>query len=94
MHRIPLYVPPYLLDQAKEKEFQEIEKQLQALDISKALDCDKYDEMRDKQQKLGKVSHIFAHYLKEGSHPVYLHVQILADYSTVEDVIETFCEKF
>jgi len=93
-HRIPLYVPPSLLDKAGEKEFQEIEEQLQALDFSKALDRDKYDELRDKQRNLGNVSHIFAHSINEGSRPVFFHAQILADYLTVEEVIETFCEKF
>lgn len=93
-HRIPLYVPPSLLDKTEAEEFKGIEEQMQTLDISKEHERDKYNELFDKQLSLGKVSYFFAHSIDEGSNPVYFHFQILTDFLTVEEVIEKFCEKF
>lgn len=89
-HRIPLYVPPSLLDESEAKEFQDIEEQLQELDISKECDRDKYDELHDAQQDLGVASHFFSHSLSEGCRPAYFHAQVLADFATVEEAIEKF----
>ncbi len=93
-HRIPLYVPPSVLNKTQEKEYQNIEEQIQALGFSEVSDIDKRNALRDTQQSLGKASHFFAHSLSEGSRPVYLHAQVLADYATVEEVIEKFCNNF
>lgn len=93
-HRIPLYVPPSLLNKKEAEEFQNIEEQLQKLDLSKECDREKYDELRDMQQKLGTASHLFAHSLSEGCNPVYFHAQVLADFATVEETIEKFITHF
>lgn len=93
-HRIPLYVPPSLLDKKEAEEFQNIEEQLQALDFSKEYDREKYDELRDSQQSLGTASHFFAHSLSEGCNPAYFHAQVLADFATVEEAIEKFIKHF
>lgn len=93
-HRIPLYVPPSLLNDAEAHVFRDREQQIQKLDLTKEVDRDKYTELYDVQQKLGRVSHIFAHSLNEGSRPVYFHAQVLADFATVEEVIQKFIEHF
>lgn len=93
-HRIPLYVPPVLLNEEEAKKYQEIEKQIQELDFGKQSDRDKYEEQLEVQQQLGKASHLFAHSMNEGSKPVYFHAQVLADFSTVKEVIEKFCKNF
>lgn len=93
-HRIPLYVPPSLLDDAEAQEFRDIEQQIQELDFSKEADRDKYDGLYEAQQKLGRVSRFFAHSLNEGSRPVYFHAQVLADFATIEEVIHKFIKYF
>jgi hypothetical protein len=93
-HRIPLYVPPSVLDNLQGMEFKNIVSQIQALDFSNNEDRKKYDELFEKQKKLGKASLFFAHSINEGSRPVYLHAQIISDYLTVEEIIHKFCEKF
>lgn len=93
-HRIPLYVPPALLNHEETKKYQEIERQIQELGISKESDGDTHDGLSDIQQKLGKASHIFAHSLRVQSKPVFFHAQVLADFATVKEVIEKFCENF
>jgi len=64
-HRIPLYVPPSLLDKAEEEEFYDNEKQIQFLDLRKERDRDKYYALNDKRHKLGRVSYFFAHSLNQ-----------------------------
>lgn len=93
-HRIPLYVPPALFSKDEEKEFQNIEEQIQTLDFSKECDREKYNELRSKQQALGGVSHLFGHSPTEGNRAVYFHAQVLSDYATVEEVINKFCKNF
>ena len=93
-HRIPLYVPPSLLNKEDAKEFQNIEEQLQGLDFSKECDRGKYDELHDAQQKLGTASHFFSHSLTEGCNPAYFHAQVLADFATIEEAIEKFITHF
>ena len=93
-HRIPLYVPPSLLSKAEAKEYQNIDEQIRVLDFTGARDRDRYDELRNTQYALGRACHLFAHSLKEGGRPVYLHAQVFADYATVEEVIDRFCKSF
>lgn len=93
-HRIPLYVPPTLLNKEDEKSFRDIEEQKQNLDFSKETDRKKYDELNDSQKKIGQASHFFSDTLSEGCAPAYIHAQILADFVTVEEVISMFCETF
>jgi len=93
-HRIPLYVPPSLLNDAEAQVFRDREQQIQKLDFTKEADREKYDELHEAQQKLGRVSHFLAHSLNEGSRPVYFHAQVLADFATIEEVIHKFIKHF
>jgi len=93
-HRIPLYVPPSLLNKKETKELHSIEDQLQKLDFSKECDKNRYDELLDAQQNLGTASHFFSHSLSEGCRPIYFHAQVLADFATVEEGIEKFINHF
>ena len=89
-----LYVPPSLLSEAEAKEYQNIAEQMKALGFGQMSDIDKRNELYDSQKNLGRASHFFAHSLNEGSRPVYLHPQVLSDYATVEEVIDSFCKNF
>jgi hypothetical protein len=93
-HRIPLYVPPSVLNKSEENEFKDLEGQIQTLDFWNPADITKYDELCKRQEKLGKASLFFAHSLNEDSRPVYFHAQIIADYLTVEEIIYKFCGNF
>ncbi len=93
-HRIPLYVPPALLNNAETGEFQIIEDKIQKLNFFKESDRTQYDELRRVQSKIGMASHFLAHSLNEGSRPVYFHAQVLADFATIEEVIKKFIKFF
>lgn len=92
-HRIPLYVPPSVLDESQAEDFENIEAEKQTLNLRNFDELTKYDELLEKQKALGKASPFFAHSMHEGSRPVYFHAQIIADYLTVEEIIYKFCEK-
>ena len=93
-HRIPLYVPQALVSKDEKKKIKTIEEQLQELDFSKVCDIDKHNELRNKQQTLGRASHFFGHSPTEGNLAVYFHAQVLSDYATVEEIIDKFCKNF
>ncbi|MFH1769228.1 MAG: hypothetical protein ABH833_01000 [Parcubacteria group bacterium] len=93
-HRIPLYVPPSILNNEQSKEFSDIEAEIQGLDLSHEEDINKWGALLDKQRSLGVASHFFAHSMDEGCRPVYFHAQIIADYLTIDEVINIFCDDF
>lgn len=99
VHRIPLYVPPAALTKKEQDEFREMEKQLwnhglKLWDYSSSEDFLKHDEMIEKQSQLGQACTLFAHSFNEGSKPVFLHAQILADFITIGDIINKYFVDF
>ena len=93
-HRIPLYVPPSLLNSDEEKEYRDIENEKNMLDFSKDQDIEQYEKLSGRQEEIGVASHFFADSLNEGCQPAYFHVQVLADFATVEEILEKFIEYF
>lgn len=93
-HRIPLYVPPAILDQEEAEEFRNIDSEIQSLDLSNEVDIYKWGELLGKQRNLGVASHYFAHSMREGSDLIYFHAQIISDYLTIDEVVNIFCDDF
>lgn len=91
-HRIPLYVPPFVLNREEEKKYRALEDQIHALDLSVSANFAIYDQLREKQKELGRASLFFMHSFDEGSHPRLLHAQVIIDYLTVEEILNSFCE--
>jgi hypothetical protein len=93
-HRIPLYVPPSILNGADQERYRELETKKQSLDFSKGENLGMYDDMLKQQKRLGQASPFFAHSVGEEGRPVFLHAQVIADYATIEEVVNMFCEHF
>jgi hypothetical protein len=93
-HRIPLYVPPSVLNPAEQKKYFELETQIQTLDLTKYENLEIYGAILEQQMILGQASPFFAQSGGEKSRPVFLHTQVLADYATIEEVVTMFCEHF
>lgn len=89
-HRIPLYIPPASLNDEEMLEHQELEKGLMELTCPEAIQQN--DEIYDKQAELGTPCPVFAHSFSEETQPVYMHLQLLADFSTVREITEKFLE--
>jgi hypothetical protein len=93
-HRISLYVPPSILGGTDLEKYREFEAQQQTLDLTKFENLKIYEEIMEQQRQLGQSSPFFAHSYSEDGWPVFLHAQIIADYKTVEEIINMFCKHF
>lgn len=91
-HRIPLYVPPSALNTEEKEEYMALEKKL--WDCSSLEAILKHNEILTKQSQLGRACPFFAHSTNEGSKPLFLHAQVIADFLTIEEVIKIFCDSF
>lgn len=86
-HRIPLYVPPFVLTEEETKRYQTIDAQL--LPLLKAHKFEEYEKLEQERDQLGKFMPWMGHSLAEQG-PVYFHPQILADWFTVEEFSRKF----
>lgn len=93
-HRIPLYVPPAILNKKEQEQYFAIQKEIDELDLSRLENHAIYEKRTSKQKALGQVAPFFAHSLEEGCRPVMLHAQVVCDYLTVEEIISKSCDEF
>lgn len=91
-HRIPAYVPPFTLNREEQEKYLALDAQIHALDIGLYDNLSICDQLREKQKELGKPSLFFTHSFAEGSQPMLLHAQVIIDYMTVEEILNSFCE--
>jgi hypothetical protein len=80
-HRIPLYIPPYVVSEEKFAEY----KQLDAKKYTTASP-DEYQRLTMEQMKLAKFAPWMQHSYEEGSKRIVFHPQVLRDFCTVEEV--------
>jgi hypothetical protein len=92
-HRIPLYVPPFVLLGDEGEKFLALKAQIRELNISVPESSLIYDEIRKMQKALGKPSLVFTHSFHEKSGVVLLHSQVIMDYLTIEEVLDTICDE-
>lgn len=92
-HRIPLYVPPKTLNSDQRSQLDMIEKEIN--DSLKSGNIDTIDRLHSEEDKVGDVCPFFIHSLSESENKyVALHVQIITDFKTVEEIVGKFCEMF
>ncbi|MGA9007791.1 MAG: hypothetical protein WB495_13135 [Xanthobacteraceae bacterium] len=80
-HRIPLYIPPYVISQEKLAEYEQLEAKKYA-----TKNLDEYERLTMEQMKLAKFAPWMQHSYEEGSKRILFHPQILRDFRTVEEV--------
>ena len=86
-HRIPLYIPPYIVSPANEAAYREHQEGMDAAMASG--DYAEYDRLWDAQTALGAFRPWVTHSVGEQQgRPVMLHAQLLADFATVEVVAQ------
>lgn len=83
-HRIPLYVPPYGLAPAQADAFNELE--LRMNEAMKARDYDTHDLLSAEQKKLVRFQPLMLHSFNEDPKLVPFHVQMLADFKTIDQL--------
>lgn len=81
-HRIPLYIPPYVVPDDKLQAYHEFEPRLaEALSRN---DFATHDRLFDEQRALGDFRPYMTHSFEENAGIVRFHPQMLADFNTIE----------
>lgn len=92
-HRIPLYVPPKTLTPEQTSQVKQIEKKITNCYKSYNLDLDMIEKLRKEQDGIGSVCFFVSHAFSEGR-SIFLHAQLIADFNTIEEIVEKYCEMF
>ncbi|MER9456567.1 hypothetical protein [Mesorhizobium sp. M0478] len=90
-HRIPVYIPPKTLSNEDGDEWRRIEEEL--VRAAKAGNFDEYDALFCAQKALGRFEPVVTHSFGENARPVWLHGQMLCDFSTVIEIGEHMLEE-
>ena len=83
-HRIPLYIPPYVIAKPDEAAYRDFEVKMG--EAIKQHQFSEYDRLSIEQLKLGRFRPWVQHSFEEGAKPVVFHPQMLADFSTIDDL--------
>jgi hypothetical protein len=82
-HRIPLYVPPFVISPEKMAEYEEI----QRLKEAAMMDEEEYDRLDAREKSISHFASLMAHSLTEqGNRFIQFHPQMLGDFNLVVEV--------
>jgi hypothetical protein len=90
-HRIPLYIPPYVVATENIDEHNRLERA--AVEALNRPDIQEHDRLRSEQKKLARFRPWMTHSVYEQSPMVVFHGQLLADYNTVDEFGRTMLEE-
>jgi hypothetical protein len=91
-HRIPLYIPPYVIETKDEPAYRELEAQM--AEAAKRGDFKEYDCLSVKQLSLGRFRPWVQHSFEEKAKPVVFHAQMLADFNTIDELAHKMLGEF
>jgi hypothetical protein len=83
-HRIPLYIPPGGVRPKDRAAYDDLE--FRKTTVLGHLNVDEYERLAAEQNKLLVFQPLIMHSFKEATAPYAFHVQILADFATVEEL--------
>jgi hypothetical protein len=90
-HRIPLYIPPYIVTPEAMDEYNKLE---QASDEAlQQADFEEYDRLQSKQKEFGLFRPWMTHSLHESAPAVIFHRQLLQDYLTIDECGQKMLEE-
>jgi hypothetical protein len=87
-HRIPLYIPPYVVPFSQEAKYSQLEEKASRALHRGAIDA--HDQLRREQDALTQFRPWMIHSFGEQSKPVVFHAQIINDFLTVEEIARKF----
>lgn len=87
-HRIPLYIPPYMLDPKDETAYREFEAGKNA--ALQRYDIKKHERLSAAQKKLAFFRPWMTHSFAEKAKHVVFHPQLLADFNTIDELGQKF----
>ena len=90
-HRIPLYIPPYLVRDQDAEAYKQLE--IASLRALSRGDVNEFERLQVEQKKLGFFRPWMTHSIFEGSPQIVFHPQLLADYVTIDEYARTMLEE-
>jgi hypothetical protein len=87
-HRIPLYIPPYVVSPEKDAAYRSLERRLMA-----ETDAVEYERLSAEQKSLATFVPCMMHSYEENAKPVIFHSQMLIDFLTVEEFAKKILEE-
>jgi hypothetical protein len=92
-HRIPLYVPPFMLTAAEAPKWEELDDR-----IWKCMQNQEFEELvrlKREQENLGVICDTFAHSLSElEAKTLHIHAQVLSDGATILELCDVYRASF
>lgn len=90
-HRIPLYVPPYMLTESEVEMEKKLEKELYKNVL--AYKFDEYEKILDEKDSLGRSSPYMTHSETDNSGYIVFHAQLLSDWNTLLQLFDNFMKE-
>lgn len=90
-HRIPLYIPPYIVDPKDVGSFHSLE--ASTAEALKGGDMEEFERLEAEQEKLKVFRPWITHSFREGSAMLVFHAQMLNDFATIHEIGEKFIEE-
>lgn len=92
-HRIPLYVPPYILSKKNGERWKELDAKIAA--CIKNHEFEELEVLKLERDSLGLVCDMFSHSFSEAeSRSIYIHPQLLSDSATILQMGAVYVEHF
>ena len=90
-HRIPLYIPPYLVPDGKLAAYEELGDRM--AEAFKRGQLAEHERLSSEQEALVVFEPYMTHSFEEKAKPVVLHAQMLADFNTIEELGQRMLEE-
>lgn len=82
-HRVPLYIPPYIITPENLTDYARIEEE--SAEALRSLQLDRYEELQKEQRSLGIWRPWMTHSVTEKSPTAVFHPQLIADFRTIDE---------
>lgn len=83
-HRIPLYIPPYVVEANDVATYKDFEAKMMEAGVKG--DFAEYDRLSAEQLRLGRFRPWVQHSFEEGAKPIVFHAQMLTDFDTIDEL--------
>jgi hypothetical protein len=84
-HRIPLYIPPYIVSPENLAKYESLEAQMDAA-LFQHRDPNTHERLKAERDALTRFRPWMKHSFNDPAAPIVFHAQILADFATVEEM--------
>ncbi|MGH6841682.1 MAG: hypothetical protein ACREDV_06255 [Methylocella sp.] len=90
-HRIPLYIPPYVVPQSKLPIYRQLQDRI--TEAEKQKNFVEANRVRAEQEALGTFKPVMTHSFEEGAEKIWFHPQLVVDFLTVEELGKKMLEE-